>query len=244
MVDLTRNDHAALRERAKRLGRHSTMLASIVVMMVAMPFLEGLPGERLRFPILFGLVLLAAIRVNSNRRWVFWLALAIGVGALTGHVVADAIASTHLRTAADVASLVLLTSTTVSILGSVIRARQVDTDTIVGGVCAYLLIGFCFAVAFRLLNDMAPGSLAVGGVPLESHASDASKTVSLLIYYSFIALTTTGFGDVTPRSEIAQMLAVFEALIGQIYMTIFIARLMGLHVEAGRIRTDADDRSR
>ncbi len=82
----------------------------------------------------------------------------------------------------------------------------------------------------------------LGDRPLAELCPDASTLPSRLLYFSFVTLTTTGFGDIIPQTEIAQMVTAAEALTGQLYVAIFVARLMGLHIEAGRLRTEPGDR--
>lgn len=232
----------AARDRdGQALGRHSLMLGSLVLMLVALPLFEWTPGQNLRFPILFGLVLFAAIWVNRTRHWILWACVAIGLGAIAGNAIAFLTASTTIRIAADVIGLLLLVFTTFVILNSVAREREVELDTVVGGICVYLLIGVCFATVYRLLVDLVPGAFLIGGQPLESVGPGSSSLAAHLLYFSFITLTTTGIGDITPNSEIAQMLTAGESVVGQLYVAIFIARLMGLHVEAGRIRGERGD---
>jgi hypothetical protein len=228
-------------EAGQALGRHSLMLGSLILMLVALPLLEWSPGRHLRFPILFGLVLFAAIWVNHTKHWLLWAAIVIGVGAIAGNAIAFFTASTLVRISADLIGLCLLVFTTLVILRSVVTERRVELDTVVGGICAYLMIGVCFATIFRLLVDTVPGAFLIAGQPLEASTQDTSSLPARLLYFSFITLTTTGYGDITPNAEIAQMLSAGEALIGQLYVAIFIARLMGLHIEAGRPRTDCDD---
>lgn len=232
----------ARRDREGRaLGRHSLLLASLIFMMVALPLLEWSAGRTLRFPIVFSLVLMAATWVNRTQHWVLVAAIVTGVGALAGNALSVAEGSILPRIAGDLSGLALLGLTTFVILNSVVRTRHVELDTVIGGICVYLLIGLSFAMIYRLLLDLDPASFMVGDRPLGEASADASSLPTRLLYFSFITLTTTGLGDIRPTSEIAQMLTAGETLTGQLYVAIFVARLMGLHIEAGRLRTEQDD---
>jgi hypothetical protein len=94
-------------------------------------------------------------------------------------------------------------------------------------------------MGFILMSDLAPGSFEEDGVPLGRHAVDASDYQVKILYYSFVTLTTLGYGDITPHGEFAQMGAVAEAIIGQLYIAVFIARLIALYVAADRDRRRA-----
>ncbi|MBK7949292.1 MAG: two pore domain potassium channel family protein [Deltaproteobacteria bacterium] len=232
----------ASRDREGRaLGRHTFLLASLIFMMVALPLLEWSSGRTLRFPILFSLVLMAATWVNRTQHWVLVVAILTGIGALAGNALSVAEGALAPRIAGDLSGLALLVLTTFVILNSVVRTRRVELDTVIGGICVYLLIGLSFTTLYRLLLDLDPAAFMLGDLPLAEACVDASSLPARLLYFSFITLTTTGLGDIRPASEIAQMLTAGEALTGQLYVAIFVARLMGLHIEAGRLRTEPGD---
>jgi len=232
----------ARRDREGRaLGRHTLLLASLIFMMVALPLLEWSAGRTLRFPILFSVVLMAAAWVNRTQHWVLAAAITTGIGALAGNALSVAGGSVVARAVGDLSGLALLALTTFVILNSVVRTRHVELDTVIGGICVYLLIGLSFTTIYRLLLDVDPTAFLMNDQPLTELSADASSLPARLLYFSFVTLTTTGLGDILPASEIAQMLTAGEALIGQLYVAIFVARLMGLHIEAGRLRTERGD---
>lgn len=222
------------------LGRHSAMLASLVFLLAALPLLEGAPGGGRRFPILLCLVLFAAVHVNRTRQWTLWLAVVLGAGAIVALAISDSSGSSTARVVADLLGLGLLGFTTFLLLNSLVKAQVVDVDTVLGGICVYLLIGLCFALVYHLMITLSPGALVSGGETFGAASHDASKMSARLLYFSFITLTTVGYGDITPHGEIAEMLAASEAIIGQLYLAIFIARMMGLYM--GNDRARAGDR--
>lgn len=225
---------AARDQQGRALGRHSAMLASLVLLLLALPFLEWAPAGGKRFPILLCLVLLAAIYVNRTQRWILWIALALGAGTLLGLAIGYGSGSTRSRIIGELLGLGLLGFTTLVLLNSLVRSRDVTVDTVVGGVCVYLLIGVCFAMTYRLLIDASPGAFVSGGQALKASPGDASSLSTQLLYFSLITLTTVGYGDITPRSDLAQMFSSSEALLGQLYLAIFIARMMGLYMRSDR----------
>lgn len=222
------------------LGRHTVMLGALVLMLFALPVLDRAPGRGVRFPLLFCLVLLAAIYVNRTQRWILWLAVALGVGAAGGIAIEQATDVAAARIAADLLGVTLLAFTTLVLLNTLVRARSVELDTIVGGICVYLLVGVCYALVFRLVIDLDPGAIERGGVALAVSTTDGSALPAQLLYFSLITLTTVGYGDIMPRSELAQMLCASEAIMGQLYLAIFIARLMALYLTNGPSRRGED----
>ena len=220
------------------LGRHSIMLASLVTLLVALPVAQMIFEGTIRFTLLLTVVLISSVLVNSQQRWVFVLALLVGVAALLGIAYSEVVGSESIRIGSQFLSLGLLGMTTLVMFNSLIRADQVSLDTVVGGICVYLLIGLSFAVSFILLMDLSPGSFVQGGQAIVRVVGGSSDHATTLLFFSFVTITTLGYGDVTPRGELAQMLAAAEAVIGQLYLTIFVARLIASYVARDRIETN------
>lgn len=214
------------------LGRHSFMLGSLIVLLVALPLGQAVSGSTTRFPLLLALVLISAVVVNSHQRWIFVVASLIGIGSVAGIGYAAYFDSQPVRILGELLGLGLLGFTTLVMFNSLIQANQVSRDTIVGGICVYLLVGLCFAMVFIVMTDFNPGALLQDGQAIQISASDSSAYATTLLYFSFVTLTTLGYGDVVPQGDMARMFAVTEALIGQLYL----ARLVALYVVSVRHR--------
>ena len=108
---------------------------------------------------------------------------------------------------------------------------SISIDTILGGICLYLLLGFLYAHLYAMLELADPGALVDGGRPLGS-IDDAHPLAALpsVIYYSYATLTTVAYGDITPATSFARFVAITEAMLGQLFPAIFIARLVSLNV--------------
>jgi hypothetical protein len=102
----------------------------------------------------------------------------------------------------------------------IFRATQVMSDVLVAAASVYLVIGSGFAAVFSLIEWLAPGSFLV--------ASGAPINWQQLFYFSYVTLTTVGYGDITPQGFYAQSFAIFEAVIGVLYTVILLSRLVGL----------------
>ena len=99
-------------------------------------------------------------------------------------------------------------------------ARSVTSDTLKGGIAAYLLLGLLWGIVYDLIYSFDPA--AFGGVALEQNQGD-------LLHFSFTTLTTLGYGDIHPISGIARVAADLEAVVGVLYPSILIARLVSLY---------------
>jgi hypothetical protein len=105
------------------------------------------------------------------------------------------------------------------LLAGVLAEGRVDAERICAALCVYLLAGIAFGGLFAALETRAPGSLA-GARPID--LDDA-------VYFSFVTLATLGYGDITPAASGARALAVLEAVFGQLYLAVLIARLVSLY---------------
>lgn len=108
-------------------------------------------------------------------------------------------------------------------LHDVLFGGVLDLNRLMGAICVYLLIGVAWAVMYGLLDEL---TLMPAFTNLE--AADIDRTLNGFLYYSFVTLTTLGYGDIFPVSPIARTLAYMEAAIGQLYLTILVAALVGL----------------
>ena len=101
---------------------------------------------------------------------------------------------------------------------------QIDRHRIIGAVVLYLNVALLFESFYRLIAELSPGAFT-GLPPVISRA----RTSGELIYFSMVTLTTVGYGDIAPVHPIARSLANMEALIGQLYPAIILARIMTLY---------------
>ena len=110
------------------------------------------------------------------------------------------------------------------ILSHILTEQEVTSDTILGGACVFVLLGFLWGYIYFILNTLEPNSLTAN--------SSFSKELADYIYFSFITLTSTGYGDILPVTQKARGLAILEAITGQLYLAIMISRLVSLHISS------------
>jgi voltage-gated potassium channel len=134
--------------------------------------------------------------------------------------------------AVTAATTLFLGFVTYMIVAEVARLRTVTFDTIFGAGCGYLLIGGIWAFIYSMINVVAHPGFVFNNVPSLPPASDLVEQSRLipLFYFSFITLTSTGFGDILPLSPVAKGFTVSEAVIGQFYVAILVARLVSLQL--------------
>jgi hypothetical protein len=105
----------------------------------------------------------------------------------------------------------------VSIVRHIGYRRQVDQETMLGALAAYLLIGMAFAFAYRFVGSVQAGPF---------FGADGEGTASQVLFFSFITLTTTGYGNLIPADNPGQSLAVLEALLGQLFLVTAVGKIV------------------
>ena len=120
--------------------------------------------------------------------------------------------------------------------------KAIGFDKIIGGCCLYLIVGMIWAYIYGMVEEFSPGSFAVSNMKfLDSEDGTYNHHVrgSVLLYFSFITLTTVGFGDVTPLAPIARTIVWLEAVFGQFLVTVLLARLVSLYLDYSKDQTKA-----
>lgn len=112
------------------------------------------------------------------------------------------------------------------ILLQVLKREEVTLDTIAGAACVFMLLGLLWATSYLLLEHARPGSF---NIP-DSWRLPGGELAPALVYFSYATLTTVGYGDITAAGPAAGGMAVIEAVVGQLFLTVMIARLVGLHI--------------
>jgi len=100
----------------------------------------------------------------------------------------------------------------------------IDINRLVGAACIYLLSGSMWGIVYFLLSVVSPGSFV--GITGETW----SEQLNEFTYHSFVTLTTLGYGDITPAAPVARTLNYLEAVLGQLYLTVLVASLVGIHI--------------
>lgn len=217
--------------------RHLALLVSILFLFVITPIVAVFRSGVLIVNAIAALVLIAASYALSEHRRLLIASvmlsglsiIATGLLLLTGKLWAAVFSHSCV--------IVLITFFSVTILGYVLQGTRVTMDKIFAAICVYLLIGYAWTFAYALVDDLQPGSfVAQSATP----PNDYDRILEMR-YFSFTTLTTVGYGDIVPHSSAARTLAALEGVAGQIYLTVLIARLVGLHiVHAHRSKTRED----
>jgi hypothetical protein len=176
------------------------------------------------------LLLVCGVAISWRRRALFFLASSVAVVTLVARWVDWLFPDTplgvwpHLLTIAAIVLLLYILLSQVFAPGPVTHLR------LQGAIAAYLLFGIAWAHAYAIVVSIIPGSFTFPQGELHSPSE--------WLYYSFVTLTTVGFGDVVPTHRVARSLTIGEVLTGQLYLAVLIGRLVGMQISTGGPTTD------
>jgi hypothetical protein len=210
--------------------RSLTILLALLVinMFVLVPMIRGGVGTTLVKDTFFSLLLLAGLLTMTRHKalqigFVLFIALTIIV-----HWVRTAFGTTGLSGWDALLSMVSLCAFTMVVLWQVNRKGPITGHRVRGAVAGYLLLGFSCAYAYALIDSLIPGSFQMPAADLEPRKAQSDA----FLYFSIVTLTTLGYGDITAVHPVARSVVMMEALLGQLYPAILIARLVTLQMEA------------
>jgi hypothetical protein len=211
-------------ERTRRWWRQPDRYGALLVLLVlnytVALLIESRTGGQVLILVLTIASLLFALHTSEVRGRIVAVAIAACVAAGAISVVE---AARHDARASALLSMViglLLLATPISVLRRILGYHQIITsETLAAALSVYLLLGLAFANLYTGIDRWDPGTFT---------NVEAGERLSDLVYFSFITLTTVGYGDIVATSDLGRTLAVTEALMGQIILVTFVGRIVGL----------------
>ena len=207
--------------------KFQNLLLWLFLYLVAGPFLKILPHAELLVQALFTAVLFSAVYTIHRKSYLMWPALALlAVTTILIWINLFNLVSISGK-AIDILAVFYLGMLVYSFAHYIVKAQKVDSELISAVLCLYFLLALLWASIYMLLEECIPGSFAGQGlVPGQS----VGKEFNYFNYLSFVTITTLGYGDITPQKPGAMALCQVEAVLGQFYTAVVIARLVGIHV--------------
>jgi hypothetical protein len=192
----------------------------LIVAFVLPPFVPPGSGRSLAGDVVYALLLISGVQALAKgtlTRRLLMLVAVITIAVDLGSWVLP-VAEPWAQGTSLVSLLVLL----VVVLGQTLRSGPITFHRIQGAVAAYVLLGVIWAYAYALIAILRPGAFSGPVSPADGPRA--------WLYFSFVTLTTVGYGDVLPVHPTARSLAVLEAVTGPLYLAILISRLVSLAV--------------
>jgi hypothetical protein len=173
--------------------------------------------------IFFTSILISAVYAVSKKKYILLIAALLALPMLVSIWTNRFVEIPSLVLVGDCFGILFMAFMVIVILSFIFRKQEITSNVIYGAIVVYLLIAIMWAFVFSVLENIHPGSFAVGEDQIEAGRS-------LFIYYSFVTITTLGYGDITPVTAPANSFSFLEAVTGQIYLVVLVARLVGIHI--------------
>lgn len=206
-------------------------LIALVLMLVTFPFVDQLASGKLIAAALLTLVLGAAVTaVGGSRRTLIMAALLVTpavIGTWLDHFRPGLIP----KEMTLIAAMLFVAFIVVHLLGFILRSTNVDAEVLYAAIATYLMMVILWMFAYTLVARLVPGSFSF---TLESDKHRSMEGFEAL-YFSFGAATTVDYGDIIPVSNAARMLAMMQATSSMFFVTILIARLVGIYSSQGPV---------
>jgi len=200
-----------------------------MLLFVIFPATEGLVAIGFVLDILLSAVLLAGIYAVGQKGKPLLVALLTGGPAFLAHWIQFVFKWPAFYMVDLTFSTVFLAYATYTIVTHLFRQKRVTSDLIRGAICGYFLMGLMWASFFGLMETLHPGSFTCNETP--------RLEMQDLIYFSFVTLTTTGYGDILPATGQARAFAILEAITGQMYLAVNIAALVAIRISQSSERS-------
>jgi Ion channel len=212
--------------------RYTVLLFFIIVLLAVLPLIAGHELALFSTKLALSVILVFGIYAGRRMRRDLILGGALGIPVVVARWLPQYSTDLRVFLAIDILTAVFLLYITFMILSQVLRAIRVTLDTIAGAVCAYFLIGLAWAFVYRSMFVINPHAFVFASSFAHIFENNAGAEPQLMnfAYYSFATLTTTGFGDVTPALGISRAVSVLEAIAGQFFIAVLIARLVSLEI--------------
>ncbi|MGI9646944.1 MAG: ion channel [Acidimicrobiia bacterium] len=201
------------------LDSYGTVLVLLILTFVLIPVAEGTVW-RILLTMTSSLAVLATYRASQVRPQTMRIVTGFVAIALVASLIAAVASDTLLDEWVLIPVGLLLLAGPWVALSRVLRHRTVTAQTILGAICAYVYFGLIFAIAFGLTDAFSADPFFAQG-PI----TDPGR----FSYFSFVTISTLGYGDLSPATPFGQNLAVIEALTGSIYLVTLVGRLVGLY---------------
>jgi Ion channel len=204
----------------RRTDTYGLVLILILLDYIAVSALNDSSWGRVCIVVLLGLTLWYTLRVSRARKVWQVVAILYLLASTISAIVSEVTPGENVITQRlAIAAGVLLIITPIAIGRRISAHRVITVETVMGAVSVYLLVGMSFAFMYSAIAHLS-------GAPFFSGRSAA--TINAYLFFSYSTLTTVGYGNLVPEGNVGQTFAMLEALFGQIYLVIVVARLVSL----------------
>ena len=214
----------------------SYLLVALLIFIIGVPIAHDLDLISLEMLRVLGACSVLAVGVWSLRGAgrLYTTGMSVAIIAIILNILSIARQDDTLRIIALLALFIFLLLVAFNTLRQVGFSDNISLNRIVGAICIYLLLGVIWSIAYTVLEFLQPGSFK-GMTEMVSPLRNPDW-----IYFSFVTITTLGYGDITPVTQTAKTLSFAEAIVGQFYIAVLVAGLVSAYISGKR---DSNDRN-
>ncbi len=199
------------------------LLISLLSLILIAPLLGEYVNLNTLSDIIITAIFLSAIYAISQKERYLFISCLFLLPVLVAIWLSYFVNTPFLRLVGNCCGILFFAFTIIIILSAIFRENEVTLDVIYGAIAVYLLMALMWAFIYEVIDTLNPNAFSVTEEALEG-------TRHHFIYYSFVSITTVGYGDITPLSLSARSFSILEMVVGQIYLVVLIARLVGIHI--------------
>ena len=217
------------KEREARYTNQWILLASLLIMLLIVPPFEGTFFGRTVMNVGLTIVFVASVMANRDRKGLFVFAIVFGAVTVVLTWLAEGVGWKPLFVAKNLLAAAFLLVTAVLLLIPVLTKHAATMQAVVGAFSVYLLLGLSWACLYRMSEYVEAEPFAIN----HRRVVDVDDTYEITafsqhVYFSFVTMSTLGYGDMAPKSAVTQTLAWMQAVIGQFYLAALVARLVAM----------------
>jgi hypothetical protein len=205
------------------------MLVTLSSLIIITPFFDEFTKIGYIMDIFFTAVLIFGVFSVTYRKYAVTIALCLVIPVLIISWSSKVVDMPGALLFSDFLAVLFFLFLILAILSHIFRQDEVTREVIYGSIVVYMLIGVMWAFIYKIMVTMHPGSFNIPDFA-------DSDTRSAMLYYSFTTLTTLGYGDMTPLTGPTKSLAIMEAITGQMFIAVLIARLVGTYISQSLLK--------
>ena len=201
------------------------LICLILGLLVLVPILNRFVAARIFLDIFLTAIVISMVYAITRQKRHFFAGLLPAIVMLASLWLQYFFQNKGIAAIAMIAGILFISVVIASILGFMFKSEMINREIIYQAILLYLLAALLWAFLYTFLELVDPASFNI----------DLDRPQSYLLvfqYYSFVTITTLGYGDITPVTEVAKAFSVLEAIVGQLYLVVVVAWLVGMHVSS------------
>jgi len=206
------------------------LFVALLLFFVLYPIFAESDAGLLLLDVAFSAILIIAAYAVSHQRKVLIVAVILALPTIGSWLGTRVVEDPELAFAGLGMSVAFFGFILVVLLRNIIESEKVTVDLIYGAMSVYLLIGLAWASLYSIVELAVPGAFDFGELAASSESHMTHGELRFFGYFSFVTLSTLGYGDITPVTPFARSLSALEAIVGQLYIAVLIARIVGMHI--------------